>query len=273
MASRYWRFASKYCRMAGVEPAGSDDTGGEDISGRFWAKYNIGILIILSLDPTTRAGSVAALRDTDVLAELTGDPERTHGERLPEDLMRVLRAASLRIEEVELFAVAAGPGSFTGLRVGIATAQGLAMARARRVVAVSALEALARAAADQGAPIAAWMDAQRGEVFSELYTTDARTTIGAAESVLPGTLLDRWRHGVDGATPVFVGDGAVRYRTDITAALGEATRILHPPPLAGLIGHIAASHPERAVLPHAVVPIYIRRPDAELARTRRAAGG
>src|SRR4051794_31676441 len=183
IASRYWRFASKYWRMAGVAPAGSDDTGGEDISGRFWAKYNIGILIILSLDTTTRAGSVAALRGTDVLAELSGDPERTHGERLPEDLRRVLGAASLRIEDVELFAVAAGPGSFTGLRVGIATAQGLAMARARRVVAVSALEALARVAANQGAPIAAWIDAQRGEVFSEVYAPDGSAVVSPAESL------------------------------------------------------------------------------------------
>jgi tRNA threonylcarbamoyladenosine biosynthesis protein TsaB len=230
-------------------------------------------LIILSLDTTTRAGSVAALRGTDVLAELSGDPERTHGERLPEDLRRVLGAASLRIEDVELFSVAAGPGSFTGLRVGIATAQGLAMARARRVVAVSALEALARVAANQGAPIAAWMDAQRGEVFSEVYAPDGNAVVSPAESVLPATLLDRWHAGFEGATPVFVGDGAVRYRMDITASLGQGTRILHPPPLAGLIGQIAASHPERAVLPHAVVPIYIRRPDAELARARRAAGG
>jgi tRNA threonylcarbamoyladenosine biosynthesis protein TsaB len=227
-------------------------------------------LIILSLDTTTRAGSAAVLRGNDVLAELTGNPDLTHGERLPDDLMRVLREASVRIEDVELFAVAAGPGSFTGLRVGIATAQGLAMARARRVVPVSALEALARAAVNPASPIAAWMDAQRGEVFSEVYTPDGSTVIDAAESSPPAALFERWGETFAGQRPLFTGDGAVRYRDVIAARFGAHVRVLAPPPLAAFIGQIAASNPDRAVLPHAVVPIYIRRPDAELARTRRA---
>lgn len=230
------------------------------------------MLIILSLDTTTRAGSTAVLRGGQVLAERAGNPEITHGERLPEDLMQVLRDAALRIEDVELFAVAAGPGSFTGLRVGIATAQGLAMARGRRVVPVSALEALARAAANETAPIAAWMDAQRGEVFSEVYAPDGGRVLVPAASSLPGPLLESWNDAAAPGIPVFIGDGAVRYRREIASRFGDAARVLHPPPLAGLIGQIAASFPERAVLPHAVVPIYIRRPDAELARARRAAG-
>jgi len=78
-----------------------------------------------------------------VLVESPGDPAHTHGQRLPGELMRLLDQAGVRIEDVDLFAVAAGPGSFTGLRVGIATVQGLAMARRRRVVAGSTLDALA----------------------------------------------------------------------------------------------------------------------------------
>ena len=70
----------------------------------------------------------------------------THGQRLPAELAHVLDQASVRIDDVEVIAVAAGPGSFTGLRVGIATMQGLAMAQGAAVVPVSALEALARAA-------------------------------------------------------------------------------------------------------------------------------
>jgi len=229
-------------------------------------------LIILPPPTPPSAATPAVRRGSIVLAEQIGRPELTHGERLPEDLMRVLREASLRIEDVELFAVAAGPGSFTGLRVGIATAQGLAMARARRVVPVSALEALARAAINVNAPIAAWMDAHRGEVFSEVYAPDGRDVLVQARSSQPSALLDAWTDTVPGGTPVFIGDGAVRYRAEIAARFGDA-RVLPPPPLAGLIGQIAATCLERAVLPHAVVPIYIRRPDAELARSRRDAGG
>src|SRR4051812_25477072 len=128
--------------MAGVAPAGSVDTGGEDISGGC-GQYNIGILIILALDTTTAAGSTAVVRDGLVLAEQIGNAEVTHGQRLPADLANVLDLASIPIEDVEVIAVAAGPGSFTGLRVGIATAQGLATASSRLVVPVSALEALA----------------------------------------------------------------------------------------------------------------------------------
>lgn len=233
-------------------------------------------MIILALDTTTRAGSAAVLRDGAVAAEYIGDPEVTHGERLPADLTRLLDAAAARIEDVELFAVAAGPGSFTGLRVGIATVQGLAMARGRRVVPVSVLEALARAAADSGLPVAAWMDAQRGEVFAELYAADGRTVTRPARAASPAVLLEE---GVDeedvaaaAGLAVFIGDGAVRYREQITARYAAA-RILHPPSLAGIIGQIAAEAPDRAVRPHALLPIYVRRPDAELARARREGTG
>jgi tRNA threonylcarbamoyladenosine biosynthesis protein TsaB len=238
------------------------------------AKENQGFVIILSLDTTTRAGSAAVLRADVVLAEVAGESDATHGERLPGELMRALEQAGLRIEDVELFAVAAGPGSFTGLRVGIATIQGLAMARARRVVPVSALEALAHGAINAHHPIATWMDAQRGEVFSALYAPDGRDVLIAPESASPQTLLDVWRTAPQCTrTPIFVGDGAVRYGDAIVRRFGNAAEVRQPPPLAALIGQIAAREPHRAVAPHAVVPVYIRKTDAELARARRAAGG
>jgi len=70
---------------------------------------------------------------------------------------------------------------------------------------------------------------------------------------------------------MFVGDGAIRHQDVLRSTLGDAAVIVSPPPLAGVIGQIAAANPERAVLPHAIVPIYVRRSDAELARDRRAA--
>ena len=247
------------------------DTGGEDISGGS-GQYNIGILIILALDTTTAAGSTAVVRDGLVVAEHIGNAAITHGQRLPAELAHVLDLASICIEDVDVVAVAAGPGSFTGLRVGIATAQGLAMARGRLVVPVSALAALARAAVNAERPIAAWMDAHRGQVFSEVYAPDGLEVLVPAESSLPADILDTWDSRLP-VTPVFVGDGAVRYRTEILARFGDAARIIDPPPLAGIVGLIAAARPDRAVLPHAVIPVYVRKPDAELARIRRLAGG
>lgn len=230
-------------------------------------------MLILSLDTTTRSGSVAIVRDEAVILEQVGAPALTHAQRLPGDLITACRAAGVAIDDVELFAVAAGPGSFTGLRVGIATIQGLAMASGRRVVPVSTLEALAASAPGDARRVAAWMDAQRGEVFAQIFTRagTSLTAVTGAINAAPDVVLDLHRAELDGA--VFHGDGVVRYKEQIVAALGASVRIVEPvSPLAGAIGVIAAREPDRAVLPHAIVPVYVRRPDAEIARDRRTGG-
>src|SRR5262249_50018197 len=127
---------------------------------------------VVALDTTTATGSVALVENDRVILERAGDPSRTYAERLPADVLMVLEACALRLTEVDLFAVACGPGSFTGLRIGIASIQGLAFVQNRPIAAVSALEALAHMASVDVEPatiIAAWMDAHRREVFSALY--------------------------------------------------------------------------------------------------------
>jgi tRNA threonylcarbamoyladenosine biosynthesis protein TsaB len=231
-------------------------------------------LLILALDTTSRAGSVAVLRRDVVLAETSGDPSRTHGQRLPGDLLRTLDAAGARVAQLDLLAVVAGPGSFTGLRVGIASMQGLAFARRLQIVPVSSLEALASQAAGgdtAGSPLLApWIDAQRGEVFASLYTPAGDAVVEPATAAAPAATLAAWRASL-GTRPVrFTGDGAVRYRDLIAATLGgQAVVDDLVPALAVPAGRLAARAPERAVLPHAVVPIYVRRSDAELARERQ----
>lgn len=228
-------------------------------------------MIVLALDTTGRAGSVAVVEDGRVRAELTGNPDRTHGERLPGDLLHVLDAAGVPLSAVDLLAVAAGPGSFTGLRVGIAAIQGLSTATGRLIVPVSALDALSAAAGGDGL-VGAWIDAQRGQVYAALYDLAAGEigeAIEPATSLPPRATLDLWAAHL--ARPArFIGDGAVRHAEVIASALPGAAAIVPAPALAGIIGRLAASRPERAVRPHAVVPIYVRRPDAELARLRQA---
>lgn len=226
-------------------------------------------MIILALDTTTKDGSVAVLQNGVVCIERVGDGSVTHGQRLPNDIAAALAAADVDIKDVDLLAVAAGPGSFTGLRIGIATVQGLAMAHDLRVVPVSALEALAQAAINPHHMIGAWMDAQRGEVFAALYSADGKDQLIAPVSATPSTVLRTWSATLDLRQLTFVGDGAVRHIDSIRHDGGEAVLLLPPPPLAALIGRIAAEDPSRAVLPHAIVPIYVRKSDAELARARR----
>ena len=227
-------------------------------------------LYILALDTTSRVGSLAVARDDAILTLSVGDPARTHGERLPADIQRALARAGVPVEGLDRLAVAAGPGSFTGLRVGIAAIQGIAVARGLDVVPVPTLEVMARAVpSDPRQPlVAVWMDGQRGEVFGALYQEQRRREIQPPLAGKPDTVLDAW--ALPGDSPLlFVGDGAVRYRAIIEARLGSGATIVEAPPLAPTIARIALEEPDRAVPPHEIVPVYVRRPDAELARERR----
>jgi len=229
---------------------------------------------ILALDTTTRAGSVAVVEQDRVTAEYSGDPARSHAERLPADVLHVLRSVSLVPRDIDVFAVASGPGSFTGLRIGIATIQGLAFVTGRPIVAVSALEALAQTAAEHlpdDSVVGAWMDARRRDVFSALYRVSAGPSyrperlyeLEDAAVAPPDVTLAGWRLRF-GVPSVIIGDGGVAF-ADV---IGQAARILPAPTLAPAIGRLAAVRAERgeALDPAAVHPLYVRRPDAVLAQ-------
>jgi tRNA threonylcarbamoyladenosine biosynthesis protein TsaB len=231
-------------------------------------------LRILSLDTSSTAGSAAVARDGEVVVEQVGDSARTHGERLPRELMQVLELAGVSLRDIDRFAVCTGPGSFTGLRVGIATMQGLALAQRKLVVPVSSFEAFAFRPPSSAAK-AVWIDAHRGEVFAALYDADGTTALAAPSSLSPQATLDAWAGTLAQYPQVeFAGDGAVKYADVIRARLGSRAVVPDSvPTLAGTIAGIASREPDRAVRPHAVIPIYVRRSDAELARDRRQARG
>ena len=234
--------------------------------------------MILALDTSSAAGSAAIVSDDRIVLERAGDPLRTHGERLPRELMTLLGDARADIHAIDRFAVAIGPGSFTGLRIGIATIQGLALAQGKLVTPVSTFEALAFSAASspiahRPSRIGLWIDAHRGEVFATLYDAHGRVLHEPA-SLAPDATLDAWATALAGRAVTFAGDGAIRYRQVIEDRLRGAADIpAAVPPLAGAIGRIAAREAVRAVAPHAIVPLYVRRSDAELARDRRQQGG
>ena len=238
-------------------------------------------MLILALDTTSRGGSTAVVRDHTVLALVHGDPARTHGERLPGELSRALMQAGVTADALDLLVVASGPGPFTGLRIGLAAIQGLAMVTSVPVVGVSALDAIATACwpdvdRSQGSRLVVWLDAQRGEVFEGLYVATDDTspvpwratqapTVAAPDTALAGLGPD-WRHAS------FAGDGAVRAQAQIAAWVGAPVTVLPTPdalaPVLARLGAIAAARGE-AGHPHALQPLYVRRPDAELERQRR----
>ncbi len=256
-------------------------------------------MLTLAVDTTTNRGSFALARDGRVLEQMRGDPGPTHGERLPGALRALLSRRGVTTADVDRYAVALGPGSFTGLRVGIATVQGLALAHGRQVVGMPVLDVLvdvaARAVDAGGAPdlIVPWVDAKRGEVFSALYepARDASPPagMGAAEpaagagwrvaappvSAAPAAVLDGWAPRLRGRSAWVIGDGVAAARPLLDARLGPGSRRFDEgPSLAAAMAAMAVQAPwrDRAGAPHALRPVYVRRPDAELARERRRRG-
>ncbi len=237
-------------------------------------------MLILALDTTTRSGSCALARDGQVILEEASDASTRPAARLPGDLMALVEHAGVTLAEVDLFAVATGPGSFTGLRIGIATMQGLAFAAGKPLIGISGFDALS-ATTHYPLPtprIAAWVDAWRGEVYAALF--EAGAAAPEPTVALPGDLLRSYEAkggGPDKVRPTdgqdvitFVGDGASTYRDLILAALGDRARIAEPaaPILAGVIAQLAADAARAGELPapHAIRPLYVRRPDVELVR-------
>jgi tRNA threonylcarbamoyladenosine biosynthesis protein TsaB len=239
-------------------------------------------MVVLALDTTTRRGSVALARDGTVVDARAGDSAVTHGQRLPGDLMRVLERHNLRVGDIDLFAVAAGPGSFTGLRIGIATMQGLALANGKDVIGISALDALHHASvlrpqssaltaeAGDSSDVGVWMDAQRGEVFAALYRNGGLVDGPSVEK--PSDVLGRWA-AANGSHPIaFVGEGVLVYTDLIRAAIPAAVITTELPMLAPSVAILAEaqSRQQGSSPPDTIRPLYVRRPDAELARDRKA---
>jgi tRNA threonylcarbamoyl adenosine modification protein YeaZ/ribosomal-protein-alanine acetyltransferase len=234
-------------------------------------------VVILALETATRRGSVA-LCDGETCVARDGDETRTHGERLPGELLEWLSAHGRRLDDVDAFAVVTGPGSFTGLRVGVAAIQGLALASARRVVGVPTLEAIAaaRLTASGSTPpiIVPCLDGQRGDIFFAAFDASGAARIEACR-VRIDPRVGRPEEGAAAlaalaapARMTLVGSGARKYAEVFERALPGVRIADVPQPIAEAAARLATRRVGSAVSPHALRPIYLRRPDAELARER-----
>jgi tRNA threonylcarbamoyladenosine biosynthesis protein TsaB len=226
--------------------------------------------LILAVETATSAVSVALLRGERLLDEWTTEDARTPSERLLPGVDALLARAGLPIGAIGAFAVSVGPGSFTGLRVGIATVKGLAFGSGRRVAAVPTLAALAVAAEGGGMPVAALLDARRGVVYAAVYGADGAEL--APETVAkPAALAGRLPAG----TRIVAGEGAEPAAAEIAALRGADVVVLPPP--AGLarahaVGVLGARILARGagLEPARVAPRYVRRAEAEARRTGEA---
>jgi tRNA threonylcarbamoyladenosine biosynthesis protein TsaB len=225
---------------------------------------------MLAIETATPAQSVVLLEDDRLLAEASYDAQGSRGGLLLPTVDQVLRMAGVAAKDLDAVAVSIGPGSFTGLRVGLATAKGLALGTGATVVGVSTLEALA-AAYEPAAEITicTLLDAYRGEVYLAVFKRRAgrlerlRTDAVLAPEAVKESLADV-EHPVH-----LIGNGVARYHRQLEAALGNRVRVteigLGAVPSAAVVARLGRKQLAEGTRPDAeVVPVYLRRTEAEV---------
>jgi tRNA threonylcarbamoyladenosine biosynthesis protein TsaB len=221
---------------------------------------------ILAVDSATRRCSVAIVVGEQLAAELSVESDQTHSTRLMDLIREALRLAYLDISDIDGFAVSLGPGSFTGLRIGVSMVKGLAFTLRKPCVGVSSLEALARACLPWPLGICALIDARKQEVYAACYRAEGnRLERTGDERVLSIDEAIRDIH----EPHLFVGDGARIYRDPILLRLGDMARFVDGDrnlPMASTAARMAQRRmPAYAEFDIAALkPSYIRSSDAEL---------
>ncbi|MCF6264986.1 MAG: tRNA (adenosine(37)-N6)-threonylcarbamoyltransferase complex dimerization subunit type 1 TsaB [Desulfuromusa sp.] len=233
---------------------------------------NVAGIKILAVDSSSLTGSVSLCQDESLVAESLLNVRSTHSETLLKQIDLLLIEAGWQLEDLDLLAVVTGPGSFTGLRIGIATIKGLAQVLNKPAVPVSTLQTIAMNLPLSPVPVCAFLDARKKEVYSQLF--DWHHTAGPVALGEPSVLPpERLLMEITGKVAL-VGDGVFLYRHLIDEILAD--RALIP---------VATAHQLRAA--HAswlslqawrgglaqsaatILPTYIRPADAELNLSKR----
>jgi len=223
---------------------------------------------------------VALLDGEALLAEFTLNIRKTHSERLMPLIDALLKESAIEREQLQAVAVAAGPGSFTGIRIGVSTARALAQGLDIPAVGVSTLQALAEAVPSPGALICPLLDARRNEVYSALYRREAHPPRGLEMLIPPaavelGPFAERLK--TYGEPIVFTGEGLNSYASYLSEALGGLAVLPEAPQRACRAAWVALcgrrlleqGHPASF---HELLPQYLRRPEAERRLEERKRG-
>jgi tRNA threonylcarbamoyladenosine biosynthesis protein TsaB len=227
--------------------------------------------MLLALETSAERGSVALFEGDRLLGEVALDAHERHAASLLVCLDRLLGDVARSLDDVDRIALAIGPGSFTGLRIGLATALGLAFGTSRTIVPVPTLAALATQAGREGL-VAAMLDARRGEVYAGLYGADGRAQ--AADSC--GPVAEFLARLPSGEAIAFIGEGALVHRVEIEAQLGGLAHFL-PPEVqrlgAATVGRLGLrlAAAGLALAPERVELRYLRRSEAEVRRAEAEA--
>lgn len=221
---------------------------------------------ILALDTSSASGSIAVLSGQKLLAEVTIGNVGKHSDWLMPSIDSLLKDLNISINEIDIFAVDIGPGSFTGLRIGISTIKGLAWPLGKKIVGVSTLEALALNLRASGVTVCPILDARKNEVYTALYRYDLDKieTVMGDSAVKPEAIIEEVNRLE--APVIFLGDGLKAYLERIKT---EVKKVLIAPELlwhlrASNIGLRALERLDTAKDASELTPVYLRKSEAEL---------
>lgn len=222
---------------------------------------------ILAIDTSALTASAAILADGILIGEISTTTKLTHSQTIMPMIDELLKKVSLDITDIDLFACSEGPGSFTGLRIGIGTIKGLAYGLNKPVVGVSTLEALAHNIDVTNLVICPIMDARRGQVYNALYKYNGNTLECIKE---PRALSVEELCEELAEKTIFVGDGVKVHKEKIREMLGEDAIFSSPQnqlQRAGSVAYAALgkTHCDAAEL----TAVYLRKPQAEREREER----
>ncbi len=232
-------------------------------------------MIVLAVETATMNGGVALADEDRLIAELRLNVKTTHSERLLPGLDYLLKQADLELGQIDILAVSQGPGSFTGLRVGIALVKGMAFASggAKKVVAVHTLEAFAWHFPFSHIPVCPLLDARKGELYGGIFLWKG----GSFERIVPEAVLSpgKWITmarevlGQGHDKIILMGEGATIYREEFRSAIGGQALFAPPPLMAPSAANVALVGAQMACKglfadPETLTPFYIRKSEAEL---------
>ncbi|MBQ9599441.1 MAG: tRNA (adenosine(37)-N6)-threonylcarbamoyltransferase complex dimerization subunit type 1 TsaB [Clostridia bacterium] len=221
---------------------------------------------VLAVDTSSNVATVAVMEDDLLLGEYILNHKKTHSQKIMPMIEQLLCDLELTASDIDIFAAAVGPGSFTGLRIGVATVKALAHATGKRVVSVGTLEALAYNVPHCEHIIVPIMDARRNNIFTASYIWDEGfKEIGEPEGITIEECVDACGNFLE---TVFVGDGAIIHKDYIVEKLGDKAIFPHGAVLNSRASSVAAIAMERAKKGETqsyleMKPFYIKKSQAE----------
>jgi tRNA threonylcarbamoyladenosine biosynthesis protein TsaB len=236
---------------------------------------------VLAIDTSNLVLSVAVVDENRVLAEMTTNLQKNHSVRLMDCISLLLDETDTSPEQLNGIGVAKGPGSYTGVRIGVAAAKSMAWSLGIPAVGVSSLQAVAMNALGFSGGIIPLFDARRGQVYTGYYQTEGLRSVQeqmGERIVLLRDWLPMIREQAGGQPLLFLGDDVALHRSVIAETLGEQARFTLPSfnhPRAAHIGFLALERIRDGGSAHELVPEYLQVAEAEakwMAQTKRDAG-